>query len=276
MIKKVLISFLAIFICILPALSSDLQVDEAQKLYNKKKYQQALNLINLAIESENKYDEKAYKLRADIYLKLNLPIEAIKDLSSAIKLSNNTDSDAFFKRANVYLQIKDYDMAILNFYCSQKLFGNEYYKIVKKQLKNFINDTNIPISSRINACYCLRTKMTISPSSEYLAAYFKEIQLVNLLPDNFVSKRNGKTKKYMLDEYKMEIDNLPKTTLEEIIMYYFIFGFYTYAFGNKITIAKNSIDMYEKQFPQNSDVVKEMNEEFYYIKNILDNGFAED
>lgn len=283
--KKLCLTVLALCLFTLPTFSASWEVQDARKYYTNGQYSQALKNITSAIEGSNSNDPVAYDLRAKIYLKMNSPVSALKDLTKAIEILDNNgvyESETVYKifelankKGDIYLQQKDYDKALIE-YCY--VISNKKYipnlnrdKAIfirdtsEKNLKNFINNKTIPDFPRTTAAYFLSLFYEGyygTSSKKYIAAGVKLLQIIANADEN-CEYFAQKPKEKVMAEFKSNF-----YSSEEWLQ-----GLYEYAIGNKVTgmkIVQGVLNETKARDGVNS--YNEIKEYVDYILNVLDNG----
>lgn len=270
--KKLLI-IIPLLCLSIPTFGASWQIQEAREYYAKGKYNQALNAITTAINSSNYEDVESYKIRADIYLKLNDKVNAIKDLTSAI--NNSNDKSLYLKRAYLYLSINEFEKAFYDFGSSMQKGNGESTRSANIGYIKIAQNVKAPIYVRvqalemISAIYAYNNKL-----EEQTAAIMKMVQLIALAPENdmvFV-KVIEKPKSQAIVEIKKAIissfDNNP--VLNEIFE-----GWYKYAIGNKELgnkIINGTINEYQRRNPNDTKRIMLLKNLTNAVKNSIDNG----
>ena len=270
--KKLLI-IIALLCLSIPTFGASWQIQEAREYYAKGQYNQALNAITTAINSSNYEDVESYKIRADIYLKLNDKVNAIKDLTSAI--NNSNDKSLYLKRAYLYLSINEFEKAFYDFGSSMQKGNGESTRSANIGYIKIAQNVKAPIYVRvqalemISAIYAYNNKL-----EEQTAAIMKMVQLIALAPENdmvFV-KVIEKPKSQAIVEIKKSIissfDNNP--VLNEIFE-----GWYEYAIGNKELgnkIINGTINEYQRRNPNDTKRIMLLKNLTNAVKNSIDNG----
>lgn len=111
-------------------------IDNAMTFYEKKQYNEALNLLNKAI-AQDSTDANAYYYRALVYDELKKYNEAISDYKNAFK-NNNQMTIVYYAMAIDYDFLKQYKEALLNYkkYLESTQDKNEYTQYSEQRVKD--------------------------------------------------------------------------------------------------------------------------------------------
>jgi len=257
----------------LPVYSASWQIQEARYLYAQGQYNQALKLITDSINSSTYEDVESYKIRADIYIKLNQKVNAINDLTLAI--NNSNDKSLYLKRANLYLSIEEYEKAFNDFGSSMEKGNGESTRNANIGYIKIAQNVKAPTYVRVQALQMISAIYSHNKKLEdHIAATMKMVQLVILAPENDVVfvKVIGMPKNQAIPEMKKIIistfDNDP--VLIEIFE-----GWYEYTSGNKELgnkIINGAINEYQRRNPNETRRIMLLKNLTNAVKNSIDNG----
>lgn len=139
--KKVLVILCTLFITT-AAYAAAWQLSQARTEYSKGQYAQALKTIDSAISSSNYTEAEAYKLRAQIKIKMNNHASAIEDLTTAI--NEEPTAEMYKIRAWANLKVGNYEQALDDTYKILELDGKGYWKDVFICWQSIVNNNNTP------------------------------------------------------------------------------------------------------------------------------------
>ncbi|WP_041177500.1 tetratricopeptide repeat protein [Brachyspira intermedia] len=239
-----------------------------EKLISSKKIEDAIKLVNRAIEEYNN-DEDLYFNRGKLYSIINMYDEAIEDFNKAIKLNPNNEK-AYFNRGITKVKLEKYEEAIEDFNKIIKLnpknergyFNIGFAKASLEKYEEAIKDFNevIKLNTKNEEAYFFRglAKVKLEKDKEAIEDFNKSIKLNSKNEEAYFNRGIAKTKLEIYEEAIKDFNEVIKLNPNNEKAYL--------ARG----IAKSYLEEYEEAIKDFNEVIKlnPNNEKAYLARGI--------
>jgi len=207
--KKLLVILCTLFITT-AAYAAAWQLSQAKTEYSKGQYAQALKTIDSAISSSNYTEAEAYKLRAQIKIKMNNHASAIEDLTTAI--NEDPTAEMYKIRAWANLKVGNYEQAYDDAMKIITVGGKSYIRDGIICMQAVINNNNTPAYVKYDAYDTfakIGQKVCGRSSVEFMIPSFRSYQVIANASEN--DKIFEKTPKNELIEMLRNKFKVPNT-----------------------------------------------------------------
>lgn len=234
--KKILMSFLFLFVFPNFSYAASWEIQQARQEYAAGNYTKALKTITHAVETDSNLNIEAHKLRAKIHLKLNDKYSAIEDYTAVIEIQ--PDAEMYIKRARLCAQVKSDSLALKDITRSVSSLGDKR-NVVIDELKAIANDSEISTKVKMSALSGLNSIYKNMYGRESLEAFIPLCRKVKLAAyaneDDEIFIEANMSKQEFLDS----MINLPrkesngKMSQRYLLVLELKCGYFKYASGDK-------------------------------------------